>query len=128
MMFIASFALLQPSTSHADTLHAPRPAGSAFDLVNAVNALRASSGLPAYSINSILMFTAQNQADFMAATGTVTHSGPGGISLTDRLLAAGYLLAGDLSLGVFAQRILPPAVKTCLLKPQLTSGQGMCLT
>lgn len=72
-----------------------------YDLVNAVNALRASYGLPAYSINSILMFTAQNQADFMAATGNVTHSGPGGIGLTDRLLAAGYPLAGDLSLGGF---------------------------
>jgi LysM repeat protein len=47
------------------------------------------------------MYTAQNQADFMAATGTVTHSGPGGIGLTERLLAAGYPLAGDLSLGGF---------------------------
>src|SRR5690606_36486608 len=72
-----------------------------FDLVNAVNALRAAYGLPAYSINPILMFTAQNQADFMAAAGNVTHSGPGGILLTDRLLAAGYPLAGDLSLGGF---------------------------
>jgi LysM repeat protein len=31
----------------------------------------------------------------------MTHSGPGGIGLTDRLLAAGYPLAGDLSLGGF---------------------------
>jgi hypothetical protein len=48
-----------------------------------------------------LMFTAQNQADFKAATGNVTHSGPGGIGLTERLLAAGYPLAGDLSAGGF---------------------------
>jgi LysM repeat protein len=47
------------------------------------------------------MYTAQSQADFMAATGSMTHSGPGGIGLTDRLLAAGYPLAGDLSLGGF---------------------------
>src|SRR6185436_923843 len=72
-----------------------------FDLVNAVNALRGAYGLPAYSINSILMFTAQNQADFMASTGNVIHTGPGGIGLTQRLLAAGYPLAGDLSLGGF---------------------------
>jgi LysM repeat protein len=66
-----------------------------------VNTLRAAYGLPAYGINSILMFTAQNQADFMAATGNVTHSGAGGSSFSDRLLAAGYPLAGDLSLGGF---------------------------
>ncbi|MEP7135335.1 MAG: CAP domain-containing protein [Chloroflexota bacterium] len=74
---------------------------SPFDLINAVNALRAAYGLPAYSINSTLMFTAQNQADFMAATGNVTHFGPGGINVTARLLAAGYPLAGDLSVGGF---------------------------
>jgi LysM repeat protein len=47
------------------------------------------------------MSTAQAQADFMASTGTMTHSGPGGSGLTERLLAAGYPLAGDLSLGGF---------------------------
>jgi hypothetical protein len=52
-------------------------------------------------MNSILMSPAQAQADFMASTGNMTHSGPGGIGLTERLLAAGYPLAGDLSLGGF---------------------------
>lgn len=61
--------------------------------------MRASRGLPALSAHPILMQTAQAQADFMAATGTITHTGPGGSSLTQRLLAAGYPLAGDLSLG-----------------------------
>jgi len=75
--------------------------GSAYDLINAVNSLRGSYGVPAYSINAILMFTAQNQAEFMAVNQTVTHLGPGGVSVTDRLLAAGYPLAGDLSLGGF---------------------------
>jgi LysM repeat protein len=79
----------------------PSAAGSPFDLVNAVNALRASYGLSPYSVNSILMFTAQSQAEFMAATGNVSHIGSGGSDLTDRLLAAGYPLAGDLSLGGF---------------------------
>jgi LysM repeat protein len=37
----------------------------------------------------------------MASTSTIAHTGPGGISVTDRLLAAGYPLAGDLSLGGF---------------------------
>ncbi len=79
----------------------PHLEGSPYDLVNAVNALRGAYGLPAYSINSILMFTAQNQADFMAVTGNVTHSGAGGSSFSDRLLAAGYLLGGDLAFGGF---------------------------
>ena len=77
----------------------PSQADSPNDLINAVNALRAANGLPPYSISPILMYTAQAQADFMAATGVVAHEGPGGISVTDRLLAAGYPLAGDLSLG-----------------------------
>lgn len=87
--------------ARAESQKRPDLADSAFDLVNAVNALRASYGLAPYNINSILMYTAQGQADFMAATGSMTHSGPGGIGLTDRLLAAGYPLAGDLSLGGF---------------------------
>ncbi len=72
-----------------------------YDLVNAVNELRAAYGLAPYTINSILMFTAQNQAEFMAANGIVVHSGPGGSTVTQRLLAAGYPLGGDLSLGGF---------------------------
>ena len=76
-------------------------AASPLDLVNAVNNIRAAYGLPAYSISSILMTTAQNQADYMATTGSVSHTGAGGSSVTDRLIAAGYPLAGQLSLGGF---------------------------
>jgi uncharacterized protein YkwD len=93
--------LAVPAVSRAEPASAPDTASSPFEMINAVNALRTSHGLPAYSISPILMFTAQNQSDFMAANGVVTHSGPGGIGLTDRLLAAGYPLAGDLSLGGF---------------------------
>jgi uncharacterized protein YkwD/LysM repeat protein len=101
LLLVLTQVLTFPSVSLADSPSVPKQASSVFDLVNAVNAVRASNGLPAYSINPILMFTAQNQADFMAATGTVTHSGPGGVDFTSRLLAAGYPLAGDLSLGGF---------------------------
>ena len=100
-IFIMIVAFSFPSTSAAETAHAPQAASSAYDLIDAVNALRASNGLSPYIISSILMYTAQNQADFMAANGIVTHSGPGGVNVTDRLLAAGYPLAGDLSLGGF---------------------------
>ena len=101
VILVMLIGLMLPSPSNAESVTVGRMADSAYDLINAVNALRASNGLPPYSINTILMYTAQNQAEFMAATGTVIHYGPGGIGLTDRLLAAGYPLAGDLSLGGF---------------------------
>lgn len=101
LALVAQVGLTTTSTVQAEPLKQPLAAGSPLDLINAVNALRASYGLAPYSINSILMYTAQAQADFMATTEDVTHSGPGGIGLTDRLLAAGYPLAGDLSAGGF---------------------------
>ena len=78
-----------------------RSFSSPGDVIAAVNALRSAHGLPAYTVSSILMGTAQGQADFMAQSGTIQHTGPGGSSVTQRLLAAGYPLAGDLSLGGF---------------------------
>lgn len=101
VVFSALLILMSNSAAHAQPVTVPRSESSPFDLINAVNALRAAYGLPAYGINSILMFTAQNQADFMSANEVVTHSGPGGSTVTQRLLAAGYPLGGDLSLGGF---------------------------
>ena len=99
LVFLVAFS--STSTSYADSVKEPTRAGSPYDLVNAVNALRASFGFAPYRVSPILMSTAQAQADFLAATGTMTHSGPGGISFTERLLAAGYPLAGDLAAGGF---------------------------
>ena len=101
-MLLLVFALLSgTSGSRAASDVRPQTASSPYDVINAVNALRASYGLAPYNISSILMATAQAQADFMAATGHVSHTGLGGSSVTERLLAAGYPLAGDLSLGGF---------------------------
>lgn len=99
LVFLASFGSVP--VIQAESPKQPTLASSPVELVNAVNALRLSYGLPPYSINPILMATAQAQADYLALTGTMTHAGPDGIGLTDRLLAAGYPLAGDLSLGGF---------------------------
>src|ERR1051325_11580436 len=87
--------------STAGTVHQPPLESSANDLIAIVNALRNVYSLPAYTVNPVLMTTAQNQADYMALTETVTHSGPGGSTMTQRLLAAGYPLGGDLSAGGF---------------------------
>lgn len=90
-------------TSLAKATSSPNPyeAASPHDLINAVNALRASYGLAPYTVSPILMAVAQSHADYMAATGNVSHTGLGGSTATERLLAAGYPLAGDLSLGGF---------------------------
>lgn len=72
-----------------------------YDLIDAVNNLRAQNGLPAYSINSILMSVAQSHSDYQASISSVTHYGPGGTRPYERGLAAGYPVAGDLSLGGF---------------------------
>jgi len=74
---------------------------NAYDLIDAVNALRGSHGLPAYNVHAILMQTAQTQANYMAATGQVTHYGADGSRPFQRALAAGYPVAGDLSMGGF---------------------------
>ncbi len=85
-------SLLNPARAapaRADSSPRPRLA-TAYELIDAVNRYRGQNGLAAYATSSILIGTAQNQAEFMASTGTVTHTGPGGISFPDRLKAAGY--------------------------------------
>jgi LysM repeat protein len=72
------------------------------DLIGAVNALRASRGLPALKMHPILTQTAQSQANaLLASNGAVGHSRPAGMSFTEQLIQLGYPLAGDLSLGGF---------------------------
>ena len=46
---------------------------SAYDLIAAVNDLRAQNGLTAYTVDSGLMAYAQTHADYMASTGLITH-------------------------------------------------------
>jgi len=102
----------------------PQLQSSAYDLMQEVNALRISNGLPPYTISPILMGTAQAQADYMAAIGSVTHSGPGGIQLTQRLLNAGYPLAGDLSLGGFRAENITGGNKTAYQAVQGWTGDA----
>jgi LysM repeat protein len=70
------------------------------ELIAAVNDLRLAYGLPPLSVNSILMYVAQSQADYLLSTdGGSGHSRLNGMSLTEQLLSLGYPLGGDLSLG-----------------------------
>lgn len=63
---------------------------SAYDVIAAVNALRASKGLAAFEVSSSLMTTAQAQSDYQASIGTWTHSGPDGTGPHERIAAVGY--------------------------------------
>jgi LysM repeat protein len=89
-----------------------RPAAQATittpsQLIDVVNNLRLSYGLKTLAVHSLLMHSSQSQADYMAATSQVTHTRPGGITFTQQLLALGFPLSGDLSLGGFrAENIL----------------------
>lgn len=74
---------------------------TAQQLIQEVNSLRLANGLPPYQANSILMQIAQAHAEYMAATGQITHYGPNGERPYQRALAAGYPLAGDLAQGGF---------------------------
>lgn len=83
------------------------PITTPAEMIEAVNNLRISNGLAPLVHHSILMQSAQSQADYMAATGNITHTRPGGITYTQQLLSLGFPLAGDLSLGGFrAENIL----------------------
>jgi uncharacterized protein YkwD len=72
-----------------------------YTLIAEVNALRAANGLPELIPDPILMSVSQGHADYMASTGTVTHYSADGSRPFQRSLAAGYPVAGDLSLGGF---------------------------
>jgi uncharacterized protein YkwD len=77
------------------------PSELARQIVAAVNDLRQEEGLATLNAHSTLMQLAQAQADYMAATGQVTHLSADGSRPFQRALAAGYPVAGDLTLGGF---------------------------
>jgi uncharacterized protein YkwD len=82
-----------------------QPAMDAYGVIDAVNTLRASNGLSPYTVNSTLMSLAQSHAEYMASTGSVTHTGPGGMRPYERALAAGYPLAGQIPPGFYSENI-----------------------
>ena len=74
-------------------------AASADDVIAAVNNLRSTYDLLPYQVNLTLMTIAQDHADYLASTGIVTHFGKDGSRPYQRAIAAGYSVAGDLSVG-----------------------------
>jgi LysM repeat protein len=68
---------------------APR-AASASELVDAVNALRASYGLAPFIVDPILTAVAERQNNYSISIGQITHYGPDGSRPRDQAIAAGY--------------------------------------
>ncbi len=69
---------------------------SASQLIDVVNNLRAANGLSTLTVHNALMQSAQTQADYMASTGQITHSRPGGTTFTQQLIDLGFPLAGEI--------------------------------
>lgn len=89
---IASLFLISATNPSAKPLNAP----GAYDLIAAVNALRASRGLGALTVDGSLMAAAKVQSDYLASIGgtniTNGHQGAGGSYAYDRAAAAGFPL------------------------------------
>jgi LysM repeat protein len=64
--------------------------GTPAEVLAEINAYRAANGLGPLAENVYLDIAAQNHVNWMAATGTYSHTGEGGSTYTDRALAAGY--------------------------------------
>ena len=64
--------------------------GEAGDLLGRINNLRASLGLPGYTLSGTLAAAAQSQAQWMVETGVVSHTRPDGSTPRLRAQAAGY--------------------------------------
>ncbi|MBO0334403.1 CAP domain-containing protein [Sneathiella sp. CAU 1612] len=60
------------------------------DVIDCLNAEREKVDLPALSPNDKLMLTAQQHAEFMDRKQALSHSGAGGSTFDQRILATGY--------------------------------------
>jgi LysM repeat protein len=94
-LIVSALLPLQVVTAQDETptVEPPTPA----EVINAVNALRLSHGIPALSVHSVLMQVAQQEADGIAS-GRGGHWRPDGLTLGQWLITMGYPLSGDLSL------------------------------
>jgi hypothetical protein len=105
-------------------------AGSGYEVVDLVNQVRSANGLASYKVNDALMAAAQGHSEYMAETGSVSHTGAGGSSPASRAAsmgggrnmstsispAGGPVVAGD---SLHLSTLLPPPASTLpVLPPQ----------
>lgn len=73
LFFLTAFILILISFSTGGQIVSGQSSGS-YDLISAVNSLRTDNGLQPYQIDSNLMASAQEHAEYMALTGNITHT------------------------------------------------------
>lgn len=116
LLTILFTAVMIPHTTQAsDNALAPQ-FSTAYELIDAVNALRAEEGLAPYTANATLMQIAQEQADFILDSGTMTNISENGLKPFQRALMAGYAVAGDIytNEGFFSENITGGSGMTAL--------------
>lgn len=74
-LLIGTFAFTQPEKL------IQAQASSAIDLINTVNSVRGNNSLAAFEIDNTLMASAQQQAEYMAEIGQITHNRADGSTL-----------------------------------------------
>jgi uncharacterized protein YkwD/LysM repeat protein len=85
-------------TPETDTTPTPSPP-TASEIIESVNQLRLTHGLPPLHVHPVLMQVAAQQASALAfSEGAVGHERPCGMTLGQQLLSMGYPLLGDLSM------------------------------
>jgi len=82
-MSLFGFFFTLPSPVHAQ-------AGTPAQMHEGINQLRVANGLYPLAVNSYLMQSAQNHANWIAAGNPGGHTGEGGSTAYDRALAVGY--------------------------------------
>jgi len=95
LLFSAPRETAQAQTQDTETPQVTQPPAPA-EIIDGINALRLSYGLPALATHPVLMQLAQRQADGIAA-GLHGHWRPYGLTLGQLLIMEGYPLAGDLT-------------------------------
>jgi len=105
LIFIVAFFSLPQATKAKSSAYVPA-FSDASGLIAGVNAIRSSLGLNTLQPNSILNSIALQQAEYELSIGSQTDTGAGGSRPFQRALAAGYLLAGDLSKGGIIAELL----------------------
>jgi len=73
LLILLSLILFLIPVNERNTVIAAPHYDTAYDIVNGVNILRASYGLPELEVNQNLMNAAQVQSDYQASSKTVTH-------------------------------------------------------
>jgi len=115
-LIITIFSLIAVFLIPIETIQAAVP--SSYDLVTAVNDLRANNGLSALVTDGSLMAAAQGQADYLASIGPNIgngHEGPGGNRAVDRAIAAGYpVVQGVQIIECWAQTLSSTSLETVI--------------